>query len=85
MPQVSFIGELKDVVVGDSTIESACVSYAIIPGNSNWYLRFGNSFGETNTCAVDSVKSNVILNHPIDNTFDTSTVEGWPLLVVEVI
>lgn len=81
MPEVSFIGEAETVHVKCSYVS---VSWAIVPGSAAWNLYAGLSDGESQTCAVSSEIGYATLNHPIDSSFQTSSIEGWPFLVCEV-
>eukprot|EP01038_Epipyxis_sp_PR26KG_P012319 gene12319-16523_t len=81
MPDVYFIGEISHT---ESISTSAIsVTWAIVPGNTDWNLKSGISFGETQTC-LKSDSNESVLNHPIDLHFHTSSSEGWPVIVYEV-
>ena len=82
MPQVHFVGEIEDLNV---ETDFASVSFAFLPGNTSWYLKAGHAFGESGTCVVDVVTGDAVVNHPIDNHYETTTVENWPCLILEVI
>ena len=81
MPDVYFIGELESAMTTDFTQLS--VSYAFISGSPAWYLKSGNSHGETHT-SVSSLQDWAVLNFPLDVHYDASSTEGWPFLVCEV-
>lgn len=54
-------------------------------GNAAWFLRRGLSSGETQCCKFSSNTGKSVIAHPIDCQYETSTSEGWPLLVCEVV
>ena len=81
MPSVHFLGELKNINVEGNLVS---VTFAIVPGNEYWNIRSGAAFGETMTTQTDEIQGVAILNHPIDIHYETSTIEGWPCIVVEV-
>lgn len=83
MPQVSFVGEIKEISV-DSPSDELSVTFAIVPGNITWQLRSGENHGETCVCVRDSVTGVAGFNHPIEALYDTSTAEGWPMIILEV-
>jgi hypothetical protein len=82
MPQVNIIGEITDVSIASEFDVS--LSYAFVSGNNSWMLRNGSDNGETARSAIDDITGKAVLNHPIDLTYETSSSEGWPCLVVEV-
>lgn len=81
MPIVNFMGEIFSVV---ADYDSISVSWAIVPGNASWIAKFGETYGESQTCMVSPELGQAILNHPLDVQFETSSMEGWPFLVFEV-
>ena len=81
MPTVNFIGEIDSVESELST--SLSVSYGVLPGSRAWTLRSGDNAGESQTCEA-GFSGLVQLNHPIDIFYETSSAEGWPMLVCEV-
>lgn len=84
MPQVYILGE---IVAVESPIDSdlpISVSFALVPGNSSWNVRNGSDFGETSCSIVDETEGIAVLNQHIDVTYDTTSSEGWPCLVMEV-
>eukprot|EP01035_Chromulina_nebulosa_P022747 gene22747-29454_t len=52
-------------------------------GNNNWSLKNGVVYSETHSSSANNVNGIAIFNHPIEVCYDTSTAEGWPVLVVE--
>lgn len=81
MPDVHFIGEIVHAAVDDYSHVS--VTYAFVPGSAAWYLKGGDSFGETHA-AVQTAHDCLMLNYPLDAHFDASSSEGWPFFVCEV-
>ena len=81
MPSVAFCGTVESVTVDFA--EQVSTTWGLLPGNAGWSLRNGESSGETQICASGETGV-ALLNHPIDALFETTTVEGWPLIVVEV-
>uniref|UniRef100_A0A7S3M057 B9 domain-containing protein 2 n=1 Tax=Spumella elongata TaxID=89044 RepID=A0A7S3M057_9STRA len=81
MPTVNFVGEIASSVVD---VEEISVTWAIVPGNSAWYLKRGASSGETHTCQSSSTVGTSTISHPIDCQFASSSSEGWPIFVCEV-
>lgn len=81
MPSVNFCGTIDSVAVDFA--ESVSLTWGLLPGNAGWSLRNGEATGETqvSACAENGV---AVLNHPIDALYETTTVEGWPFIVVEV-
>lgn len=58
--------------------------YALLLGNSAWYMKRGVSSGETHTCESSSTVGVSTISHPIDCQFSSSSSEGWPIFVCEV-
>lgn len=88
-PQVHFIGELSHLLIESMQfpLEEAAfysISYCVVPGNDLWKLHDGKSFGETQACMIDELSGFITLNHPINLFYNTTSIEGWPCLVVEV-
>lgn len=81
MPTVNFIGEIESATSDLSTM--LCVSWGVLAGSRAWTLRSGDSDGETQTCEANE-NGVVKLNHPMDIFYETSSSEGWPMLVCEV-
>jgi hypothetical protein len=81
MPTVNFVGEIQTAFSDCSSTVS--LSFGILPGNRAWTLRSGESSGETQISSSDD-EGLVTLNHPLDAYYETTSTEGWPLLVVEV-
>mmetsp|Transcript_5209 Transcript_5209/g.8578 ORF Transcript_5209/g.8578 Transcript_5209/m.8578 type:complete len:194 (+) Transcript_5209:122-703(+) len=82
MPEVHFIGSI-DSVRGGAADDELCVTWALVPGNEEWYIQKGSFFGETQISSV-SVDGCAVLNHPLDAQFNTESSEGWPRLVCEL-
>ena len=82
MPNVHFVGNIEFSVV---SINEVSITYAIVPGNNAWYLKRGVSSGETHTCITSATTGKAIFSHPIDCQFDSSSTEGWPFFVCEVV
>jgi hypothetical protein len=80
MPDVHFIGEISFVTCDT---HAASLTWAIVPGSADWTVREGVSFGETQTSVVSDTSS-ATLNHPLDVHLQTSSVDGWPVFVLEV-
>lgn len=81
MPVVNFVGEIVASFVDAPEVS---VTWAIVPGNSAWYLKRGVGSGETHTCETSSTCGKATICHPIDCQYTTSSSEGWPLFVCEV-
>lgn len=81
MPEVHFIGEIAFVSL---LCEAVSITWAIVPGNSAWYLKRGIAAGETHTGIICAESGKGLLSHPIDCQYEASSSEGWPLFVCEV-
>jgi hypothetical protein len=81
MPTVNFVGEIESATSDLSTTLS--VSWGVLPGSRAWTLRSGDSDGETQACEANE-NGVVKLNHPVDIFYETSSSEGWPMVVCEV-
>jgi len=81
MPTVAFVGTIENVSV--DFVENVSLTWGFLTGNAGWSLRNGEGSGETQICALGE-NGVAILNHPIDALYETTTVEGWPFIVVEV-
>ena len=82
MPEVHFVGEIE--TVGVDNVDNLSITWGILPGNRAWNLRNGLSSGESQICAA-GLNGLANLNHPIDAFFETSSIEGWPFFVCEVL
>ena len=80
MPELFVVGEIKQIALETSGVFS--IRYNFVVGNENWVLQSGHMFG--NTMFNSTKDGEVILNHPIDAYFSTTSLEGFPYLVVEV-
>ena len=81
MPTVNFVGEIESATSDLSSTLS--VSWGVLAGSRAWTLRSGESDGETQACEAN--ESGVVkLNHPVDIFYETSSSEGWPMVVCEV-
>lgn len=81
MPEVHFVGQLESAQVEISQIS---VTWAVVPGSASWVATNGSCFGETQTSSLSSLNGLVMLGHPIDVRFESSSIEGWPFFVCEV-
>lgn len=82
MPTVNFVGEIVSSIID---VEELSVTWAIVPGNSAWYLKRGVNSGESHTCQASITVGSSTISHPIDCQFTTSSCEGWPIFVCEVL
>lgn len=81
MPEVLFVGEVEGASVQHPLV---CVSWAIVPGSKAWSLNNGRSHGETQSSETCPELGWATLNHPIDASYQVTSVEGWPVFVCEV-
>ena len=81
MPNVHFIGDIEFASISTSDVS---VTWAIVPGNTAWYLKRGISYGETHICVTSEQTGKAVISHPIDCHYDCSSTEGWPMFICEV-
>lgn len=81
MPTVNFVGQLESAAADNVSMLS--VTWALVPGNRAWSVHAGQASGETQISA-SGVSGFAPLNHPLDVYYETSSSEGWPFLVCEV-
>jgi hypothetical protein len=81
MPSVNFVGELENVSTDSSC--SVSVTWGMLPGSRAWTLTNGESSGESQV-SQPLINGMASINHPIDVGYETTSAEGWPLLVCEV-
>jgi hypothetical protein len=70
MPNVHFIGDIEFASISTSDVS---VTWAIVPGNTAWYLKRGISYGETQTCVTSELTGKNVISHPIDCHYDCSS------------
>ena len=81
MPNVHFIGDIEFASISASDVS---VTWAIVPGNTAWYVKRGISYGETHICVTSEQTGKAVISHPLDCHYDCSSTEGWPLFICEV-
>lgn len=81
MPEVFILGEIQTIVL--DFYGSYCLKYRIVTGNEKWgVLLSGNLNGST---MINSTNDGaVIVNHPIDVYFSSTSIEGFPYIVCEI-
>ena len=85
MPEVHLIGE----IVGGSDFEHGrlFLKYEFQCGSDKWTLLDGVASGQTQLCACDkySLEDGIVSwNQPVDAYYTTTTLTGWPKLLVQV-
>lgn len=53
-------------------------------GTTDWIVQQGANSGESQACTKSGFDGRAVANHPINVVFQTTDLDGWPQLVVEV-
>mmetsp|Transcript_17717 Transcript_17717/g.34879 ORF Transcript_17717/g.34879 Transcript_17717/m.34879 type:complete len:183 (+) Transcript_17717:123-671(+) len=80
MPEVNIVGEILGATDFDKP--KLLCKYNFLTGNDKWAKLDGAFNGQTQLSQTDETL--VLWNHPIDLHYATTTLSGWPKLVVEV-
>mmetsp|Transcript_31948 Transcript_31948/g.42173 ORF Transcript_31948/g.42173 Transcript_31948/m.42173 type:complete len:180 (-) Transcript_31948:243-782(-) len=81
MPEVYILGEVKGA--RDLPFSKAYLHWKVVMNENNWSTLAGHTEGHTQIDATSEVGMTV-WNHPIDMHFSTTSIEGWPKLILEV-
>ena len=79
-PQVHLIGKIAGAINFDT--DTLFMKYAFKSGE-NWTVISGTESGDTFQSEASHTKF-VPFEHPIDLNYTTSSIRGWPKIVVEV-
>eukprot|EP00640_Fibrocapsa_japonica_P006611 CAMPEP_0113946460 /NCGR_PEP_ID=MMETSP1339-20121228/57627_1 /TAXON_ID=94617 /ORGANISM="Fibrocapsa japonica" /LENGTH=184 /DNA_ID=CAMNT_0000952547 /DNA_START=103 /DNA_END=657 /DNA_ORIENTATION=- /assembly_acc=CAM_ASM_000762 len=87
MPEVHIIGEI--CAAEDFPYSQLYAHWKVVADDNNWSVLAGHAEGYTQVDASkgglgSSRRFSAVWNHPLDLHYATSSVQGWPKLVVEV-
>ncbi|CAM9596059.1 unnamed protein product [Chrysoparadoxa australica] len=79
MPEVHVIGE---IIEGDGFGSGVSCKFRF-EGGKHWSLLEGDTSGQTHV-AYAELDDAAVWNHPIDLHFATSSIQGWPRMMLQV-